>query len=305
MPAPNYNLLDLIHILLKWKKQILYVTLAAALISSIISFLLPVYYKSTATFYAYNLKSFDPRNLSTEETMEIFGDKEDADRLVTIGTSSGLENSMIAKFNLFKRYDIDSTEKFARTDLVEELRSNLEVIKNERSAIEVTVYDKDPVVAAQMANEAVRFMDEINKGPVMENNRKLLYVLKDQLDAKYTQLDSLSRSVRNLKKGDAPAGKSANQYFDDLKSVDIRLTEDLAETIKLKEKYDMAAALYKSNVSSIFLVEPAGVSEKKAKPIRWLIVVASTLGSFMLICLVAIFMETYKNDGGKPDTDRA
>jgi uncharacterized protein involved in exopolysaccharide biosynthesis len=299
MPAPNYNLFDLLHILLKWKKQILYTTLAAAAISAIISFLVPVYYKSTAVFYAYNLKSFDPRNFSTQETMEIFGDREDADRLVTIGASSGLENSMIAKFNLFERYEIDTTEKFARTKVVEELRSNLDVMKNERSAIEVTVYDKDPVVAAQMANEAVRFMDEINKGPVMDNNRKLLYVLKDQLDAKYAQLDSLSRAIRILKKGEVPSGKSAYQYFEDLKSVDIRLTEDLAETLKLKEKYDMAAALYKSDVSSIFLVEPAGVSEKKAKPIRWLIVVASTVGSFMLICLVAIFMEIYKNDGGR------
>jgi len=305
MPAPNYNLFDLLHILLKWKKQIIYATIAAAVISAIISFLVPVYYKSTAVFYAYNLKSFDPRNFSTQETMEIFGDREDADRLVTIGASSGLENSMIAKFNLFERYEIDSTEKFARTKLVEELRSNLDVMKNERSAIEVTVYDKDPVVAAQMANEAVRFMDEINKGPVMDNNRKLLYVLKDQLDAKYAQLDSLSRAVRILKKGDAPSAKSAYQYFEDLKSVDIRLTEDLAETVKLKEKYDMAAALYKSDVSSIFIVEPAGVSERKAKPIRWLIVVASTLGSFMLMCLVAIFMEVYKNDGSKSDAGRA
>jgi uncharacterized protein involved in exopolysaccharide biosynthesis len=305
MPDHNYNLFDLLRILLKWKKPIIYVCLSAVLISSIISFLVPVYYKSTATFYSYNLKSFDPRNLTSEESLEIFGTKEDADRLITIGTSSGLENAMIAKFNLFKRYDIDSTEKFARTNLLEKLRGNLEVKKNERSAIEVTVYDKDPVVAAQMANEAVKLMDDINKFPVMENNRKLLYVIKNQVDSKYAQLDSLSHSVRNLKKGDAPVAKTASQYFDDLKSVDVRLTEDLAETIKLKEKYDMAAALYNSNISSIFIVEPAGVSEKKAKPIRWLIVVASTFGAFMLICLAAIFMETYKNDGGKSDAGRA
>jgi uncharacterized protein involved in exopolysaccharide biosynthesis len=274
-------------------------------ISSIISFLVPVYYKSTATFYAYNLKSFDPRNISSEEVMEIFGDKEDADRLVTIGSSSGLENMMISKFNLFKRYDIDSTEKYARTNLVETLRDNMDVIKNERSAIEVTIYDEDPMVAAQMANEAVKIMDEINKGPIMENNRKLLYVLKDQLDAKYAQLESLSRDIRTMKKGNAPSAKTAYQYYEDLKSVDIRLTEDIAETIKLKEKYDVAAALYNSHVSSIFIVESAGISEKKAKPVRWLIVVTSTLGAFMLVCLLAIFMEVYKNDGVARDGDRS
>jgi uncharacterized protein involved in exopolysaccharide biosynthesis len=305
MPAPNYNLFDLLHVLLKWKKPILYVSLSAAVISSIISFLVPVYYKSTAIFYAYNLKSFDPRNISSEEVMEIFGDKEDADRLVTIGSSSGLENRMITKFNLFKRYDIDSTDTYARTNVVETLRANMNVIKNERSAIEVTVYDKDPAIAAQMANEAVKIMDEINKGPVMENNRKLLYALKDQLDAKYAQLDSLSHGIRNLKKENASSAKTAYQYFDDLKSVDVRLTEDLAEAIKLKEKYDMAAALYNSNVSSIFIVEPAGISEKKAKPIRWLIVLTSTLAALMLVCLLAIFLEVYKNNGVTADGNRS
>jgi uncharacterized protein involved in exopolysaccharide biosynthesis len=301
MPHPNYNLFDLFHILSKWKKTIIYVTLIALILSAVVSLILPVYYKSTAIFYPYNLKNFDPRNL--DQPSEIFGDKEDSDRLLLIGGSSALENKLISKFDLFKRYEIDKSEKYARTKLSEELRNNINIIKNERSAIEITVYDKDPKVAADMANETVKLIDEINKAPVIENYTKILNVFKSQVDAKYDELDSLSNSIRTIKK--QSEYKNANAYFDDLKNADVRVTSELVDALAMKEKYQRAVLFYNSNMPSIFIIEPAIVAERKAKPIRWIIVASSTFIALVLISMLAIFMEIYNNNEVKTHEGRS
>jgi hypothetical protein len=293
MSDPNYNLFDLLRILSKWKKIIIYVTLTVTILSAIISFIVPVYYKSTTIFYPYNLKSFDPRNLD-EPAEDIFGDKEDSDRLLLIGTSTFLENKLIEKFDLYKRYDIETTEKYARTKLIQELRDNLKLEKDERGAVEVTVYDEDPKVAADMANETVKLIDQINKAPIIETYSKIVKVFKSQLDEKYDELDSLSNNLRTFK--NTLVRKGVNAYFDDIKNADVRITTDIADVIILKEKYQMASLFYDSDMSSLFIVEPANIAEKKSKPVRWIIVAASTFGAFALMSILAIFMEMYKSN---------
>jgi hypothetical protein len=298
MGNQNYSLFDIIRVLIKWKKLIIVVTAVAAITSIIIAFLLPVYYKSTTIFYGYDLRAFDPRNLIAEEPIDIFGGESETERLLSIGKSSGLENMIIQKFDLYKRYNIDPKEKFARTEVVEKFRNNYKIVKNERAAIEVTILDKDPQVAADMANEIVAIIDIINKQPVIENNTKLLNVFKKQLDTKYAELDTLSKSVTSLRKNPVADNKqkSFQQYFEILKEVDIRLTEDIAETIKIKEGYDRVAALLSSDLRSVFIVEPAGPSEKKAWPVRWLIVTASTAGTFLFMILMVILLELYESE---------
>jgi uncharacterized protein involved in exopolysaccharide biosynthesis len=304
MPAPNYNLFDLIDILLKWKKPIILTCVAAALISSVVSFLIPVYYKSKAVFYPYDLKSIDPRYITSDKASEIFGTDDDLDRFISIGQSSEMENMMVSRFDLFKRYEVDSSEKYARTNILEELRSNFTIMKNERAAIEVTVYDKNPKIAAQMANEAVILMDQINKRSIMEKNKKVLTILKNQIDTKYMVLDSILKSVKMTKREEAKKSSGAKQYFDELKNIDVRLSEDYLETLKMKEQYETAISLYNSNLSSIMMVEEASPAEKKSRPVRWLIVISSTIGAFMLVCLLAIFIELYKNES-RVHEDRA
>jgi uncharacterized membrane protein len=301
MENQNYSLFDVIRLLIKWKKLIIFTVLTATVISIIVSLLLPVYYRSTSIFYGYNLRGFDPRNLIAEEPLDIFGGEEDTERLLSIGKSSGLENMIIKKFHLKERYKIDSTEKLSNTKVVETFRSNYKIVKNERGAIEISVLDQDPQIAADMANEIVSIMDKINKQPVIDNNIKLFNVFKKQLDTKYSELDSLSQSVIALRKnpGTTNQQRTIQQYFEILKEVDIRLTTDLAETIKIKEGYDRVDALLQSDLKSIYIIEPAGPSEKKATPIRWLIVVSSTLGTFLFMVIFVILLELYLSEFGQ------
>jgi uncharacterized protein involved in exopolysaccharide biosynthesis len=301
MSDHNYNLFDLIHVLSKWKKPIIYATLITAILSAIISFIIPVYYKSTAMFYPYNLNGFDPRNI--DEPSNIYGDNEDTDRILLIARSAAVEDQLIKKFDLYKRYNIDTSQKYAHTNLIDELRGNLGIVRNERSAIEINVFDKDPKVAADLANETVYLIDQINKAPVKENYLRILNILKNQVDSKYSELDSLSNSLRNLKK--QSQYKNVNSYFDDIKNMDVRVTTHLLEVLNMKEKYERAASFYNNDLPSIFIVEPAVAAERKAKPVRWLIVVSSTLVILVLISLAAIVMEVYNKYESQIHEDRS
>jgi capsular polysaccharide biosynthesis protein len=299
MENQNYSLMGVIEVLLKWKKLIISVTLGAIITSCIISFILPVYYKSTAIFYAYNLRGFDPRNLITEERMDIFAGEQDSDRLISIGKSSILHNKMIRKFDLYKRYNIDPKEKHAKTKVEDEFIDNYKIIKNERAAIEVSIRDKDPKVAATMANEVVAILDSINKQPIIENNTKLFNIYKKQLDNRYTVLDSITHSLSPIKKNaESPNNKSFNHFFE-IKEVDKRLTDEVMETMRIKGTFDRVSSLLDADLKSIYVIEPAEVSEKKSSPIRWLIVASSTVGTFLFMVLLVMLMELYQTEFGQ------
>jgi hypothetical protein len=173
-----------------------------------------------------------------------------------------------------------------------ELEDNLNIIKNERGAIEISVYDKDPKFAAKMASETASLIGDIYLTPVKENNARLLDILRSEVESRYKMLDSLSHAVNTFKK-EAQYNKNATAYFDDIKNIDVRLTNNIIEATETKEKYMSALRFYNTDMPAIFIVEPAVIPEKKSKPIRWIIVASTTFGAFVLISLAVILIELY------------
>jgi uncharacterized protein involved in exopolysaccharide biosynthesis len=49
-----------------------------------------------------------------------------------------------------------------------------------------------------------------------------------------------------------------------------------------------------ANLSNVFILQQATTSEKKAYPVRWIIVAVSIFGSFVLGCIVLLFTEKIK-----------
>ena len=290
------NLTDLIRIFARWKKTILIITLTAAIGSTVIAFILPKYYKSTTIFYPYNVKGLDPKNILSREVSEIFGTKDDGERMLQIGKSKELSTYIIRRFDLYKRYNIDTTEnELKEFEVQEEFEDNYKIIKNDIGAIEVIVYDKDPKVAADIANEAVNQINISNKRSIIENNTKLYAILKDKLDAKFKELEQMSNSIKSLRKENINQS-SMNQNMLNLNEVDVKLTEKITQSLDLKEKYDQITDMLGTDFNTIFLVEKASPSVKKARPVRWLIVAASTFLTFFFSVLGVLLLEFYKNN---------
>jgi tyrosine-protein kinase Etk/Wzc len=169
--ANKDNLLSVVGTLFRYRRPILWATCATAIGSLLISvFLLDNVYKATTSFYPLSADVFKPEQMfgTSNKDMEYFGEEADVDRLLTIGQSGDMYNFLIQKFNLYKHYKIDTTSERAPIKVREALEKLYAVKKTKTNSIEVSVEDKDRVLAATMANAARDKIDEIAQRIVRE-----------------------------------------------------------------------------------------------------------------------------------------
>lgn len=304
----TFNLIDLIRLILKWKVAIGIVTAIAAIGSIIISLALPNYYESSVIFFPSNPSLTDRQNLFRTEAgdmpVSFFGKEKDADRLLQIGKSAQLTGYMIHKFDLFKHYDIDpETAKYPQYQVNKEFEDNYTIFKNEFGAIEIHVIDQDKQMAANMANEIVRKIDEINSSMIVANKKDVLDIFEKKVAEKKREVEQTNEELISLKEKfnihDAktfnPKGKAEIAAVEEilvLEGVKESSIEELNTTMKLFSQYKTAA---EKNFSSTYILQQAYPAEKKVKPIRWLIVVSSTLTAFIVSILLVAFIDLLKN----------
>lgn len=192
------NLLGLVASVFKRKKQILWICAIAGIGAILISLVLPNYYKSTSIFYAASADVTRPISVGPDlKERDIFGIEEDLDRIMTCASSRELVDFLIAEFDLYKHYDIDPESKKGKFKVREALDGNMELKKTKYEAIELSIEDEDPEVAAKMVNAAVDKVNSIaqnltkstqakqiaNRQAAMIEKKKSIQVLGDTLSA--------------------------------------------------------------------------------------------------------------------------
>lgn len=291
--SDSFDLTTIFRIIQKWKKPILIACAIAVLGSIIITmpFIMPPYYKSRVVFYASNPALTDRHNLFRTEAGDIpistFGDEQDNDRLLSIAKSTNISAFAVKKFNLFKHYKIDpKKEAFPNYKVNKEFEDNYKVVKNELGAIEMYVSDKDSMMAAYMANEIMYKVDAINAAMIKKNDAEVLKMFEERVKEKRNALLSVSDSLKNINTGDnARARFLEEQYENSIKDMN-----------KLSTLYEQYKITGNKEISTIYVVEKAQPSEKKDRPVRWIIVTAALLITFFLSVLTALIVDRMKRD---------
>jgi hypothetical protein len=282
---------ELIRILYRWLKPIGIVSGIAAVLSALVSLLLPEYFLSTAVITPINPHLMDRTSLFSVEGGEtpvyLFGGKPELNRLVTLSTSRSLEEHLVNKFKLYEHYKIDTTDKLKGYWVSEELRSHFKTVKTPDGLLKIEVLDKDPNIAAQMANEIVTQLDTLNKLVIMEKKLGFTSLYAREAEVAQTHLetmrDSLIRAINN--------------------DPDDTVTAHVLERIirKAVEEYNSATTIYKQHLSainqpysSVYIIESAVPAVKRTKPVRWLIVVSATLVTLATMMLMSVFIEKFK-----------
>jgi uncharacterized protein involved in exopolysaccharide biosynthesis len=206
MPARPYQLTGIFFLLLKWRKPLVVLVAAAALLSAGIAFLLPNEYQSTAVFYPTDLNDINAEQLlrgSRAETPELFGTTEDIDRMLTIAYSQPLADHIIRKFDLARHYGSDTTHAEGRQEVVDEFLSNFEAEHTERDAIAITFRDRDKHLAAAVANAITARIGQLNQQLIAGNRQEVLHIYNKRnefLRQQYHRLrDSLQQSRRRFR----------------------------------------------------------------------------------------------------------
>ena len=175
MSSPSFSLVGLGPIVQRWKYLVGAAVVLAAVVSIIVALLLPNVYKSTAVFIPTNPQTADPDRLLEGAKLEVSGRAEDLDRVITIGESQPVALFLIRKHRLYRHYKIDQDGgDVADNAVLTQFSGNLDIVHNERDAIELTFKDEDKVLAARIANDLVHVIDSVNQQLTLENRRKVL-----------------------------------------------------------------------------------------------------------------------------------
>lgn len=288
---------SLLKSILKWKWHVVAVTIIAAALGAVFSgpkFITPKF-KSEAILYPNGLSEFSDETY-TEQMLQIMESQEIID-------------SVVEKFDLMSHYEIDKNYKYAKTALLGEYHDRVSISKTPYDGVRVKVLDKDPQLACDMVNEIIRLYDvkfaEIHKAKKWENVR----MFEKQLNNKYAFIDSLKRDLSKitnegemlnymyLSKGNSIAFFSENK---DNNSGDISTAIALVELIAtetadytdVRHFYEEELRQAEGDMTYSNVVSKPFVSDKKATPVRWVIVALSGIAAFLLSLLVVAAIET-------------
>lgn len=319
---PNFNSDELIGFLWKKRKPLIIITVAAAVISVAISLMLTPYYKATATVFPTRSNSVDFQGTARNSVVE-FGDEADAERLLQVLISPEIRDSLTLKYDLYEHYDIDSNESQARFKFQEAYEGNVQFNRTRYNSITIDVFDADPEVAADMANDIVRLVDTVMNRMIRERSKAPMWAVQGEVELIKTEMSDYSDRLKALSdSGVVGIDARANLNSDILEAKragDKALVMELEREKEASQKYGADYDLY-SNLSEFFSLRysnildvndqahqyahtniqqtirhsMAEVPDKKAKPKRAIIVVFSTFSAFLFGIFALLALEKIK-----------
>ena len=293
-----------------WKKRkiLLIVSAAAFVISGVIAFLMTPIYRSTAIVFpaATSTVSFNELRNAKASAMD-FGEEEQAEQLIQILQSSRIRDKIVQRFDLLKHYDIDANDENKHYKLVKEYNENILFVRTRYGSIQIDVLDRDPVLAADIANKIVDLIDTVKNEMVYERTLPAFEINKrkmDQMEADrknvLNQLDSLAAIGVVPLEGRANLfaayidAKSPEDRAEFKKKIEINLqygatfdgleyirNEKITKLADFQVSYEQAESDANTKFNHKFVVERAVVADKKDKPKRMIIMILATLGTFI------------------------
>ncbi len=291
--------------------QLIVVVVAAVLLSALFSspiFITPLF-KSTCLLYPSNISPYSDES-ETEQSVQIF-------------QSRDIRDSLVKRFNLAKHWGIDSGYKYFESTLIWEYSQKVHVNKTQFEAVEIEVLDHDPIMARDLVqgmldayNNKIRAMHKSKFGEVVRNYNYIMGVKKGYLDSLKTRAQDLglqyglldfqgqTREVTraylstgggSVRSAEAKAMKKNMEEKGGemlMLSEMLRAESDAYSTMKLDA--DRALLDYNRDYTYVNVLSKPSVADKKSYPVRWLIVVFSTLSAFFLALLIIGVIEKNK-----------
>lgn len=287
---------------------------AAAVFSTIASFVITPQYRSFAVLYPSNLIEMGAET-TTEQLMQVL-------------QSDMVRDSVIKQFNLFAHYGIDSTKRSARSAMAMEFRDHVAVEKTQFESVIIEVLDEDPVVARDMVNSIIHYYNRKSKLLQKEKSLEVVKILTDQVAVKKHEMDSMERVLTAIRTeygildyslqteyaterylqvitqpGLADRAKFIEPLLNALKEKGgefVALNEHLWRTRgkynDLKEQLEKAIQDVEKNLTFCNVVIAPEVADQKAYPIRWLIVLVSMVASVLFSIVFLSAWESLKSN---------
>ena len=198
----NYNISEeegfIGSFFLFWKsrKFIVKNVIVVAISSIIISLLLPKWYASKAVVLSSGAGQFNFLSSISPIPVADFGlstINEDINNFIAILQSRTVKEYMVKKFNLVDRYKQRDIE-FA----IEAFEEKMELEVTEEGTLEITIIDKDPLIAKEMVTEVLFMLDQINQSIGMEAGKYNREFLEDRININKKDLEKAELALKTF-----------------------------------------------------------------------------------------------------------
>jgi hypothetical protein len=300
-----FSNLNMVKLVIKWRIHLIIIMAAAVLLSVLFScpwFIKPKY-KSTAVLYPSNLIPYSSET-PTELMLQIFN-------------SDDIRDTLIKKFDLVSHYDIDKDGQYYYTKVIKTFEANVDVHKTEYESVVIDIFDTDPLVACKMVKEMVNLFNKKARKLQKDKSVEVLKIAQYQLNQKQIQIDSLKKILDGLRADygildytvqvkeaskayykTMSGSKLASTMIENLqnKGGDFILISSLYYAAsdsynKLKEEYELALRDVTKELTYTNYVSSPIPADKKSYPIRWLIVVITSITTFIFAMVIIMLLE--------------
>ncbi len=314
------NLLVFVY---QYRKILIIVSFAAAIVSSIISLLIEEKYKSTVIMFPTTTNSISKAliadNFGGKDDVLELGEEEQAEQLLQILNSDEIRNRIINKYDLMNHYEIEQDDPFKLTKLTRKFNSNISFEQTEFMSVKVEVLDRNPDTAALIANDIASLLDTVKNRMRKKIALEALEIVEGEYFGMMNYMQQMEDSLAKIRAMGVHDPESQSEVLTEQLAVAtlknnknaIKVIENQLATLAeyggiyisirdnfewdrkqlsfLKAKYAEAKIDAEKSLEHKFIVNQATPAERKSYPIRWLIVVSSTIASFLL-CLITIMV---------------
>ncbi len=257
-------------------------------------------YSSSASFYMSESSAGTNVGQNQEFRMpEVLHSNEQYNRAYQLINSSKIHEHLIRKFNLLKHYGIDTTREFYFEEAIAVLSSRIQVKKSPFNMISVSVSDAHRYLAADIANEIVVYLDQMNKNLLINSMKQRLGVYETLV--KNTQNDNSIRTAlfnKQLADLNLLLSRLEKQSTNSMGVLELqsRLSQLIAsmerstdDLMRMKVFYSLALqSVQEKNLPSVIIVQKARPSHQS---LGWQSLTISFL--IMLLVLTGIIYSVY------------
>jgi tetratricopeptide (TPR) repeat protein len=278
----NFNLAEIVPVLLKNKKLIIGFVVISLVITSITLFIVPKYYRSTSVVVAANPALADKARLfnkNIEGLYSNYGSSDDLDRIYGIANLDTTFKTIIREFNLIQYYKLkeDSADLNERKALLY-LRDDLILQKTELNQLKIMVLTKDKILSAKIVNRVVSFVHEILQNVWRKSYQSSLKHLQYSITLFEKEYKNLSDSIVNNS-----TNSTIVQLLSNKKNV---LLDQINEYQKAANEFALAI---QNNPPALIEIEKGYPSAKADKPKKLEVLTAAFFISFIFACLLVLF----------------
>ena len=183
------------------KTSILLGGLIASVIYVIVFAFYPKKYDANTIIYSASKNKAEAVQLSDVNSLQNLNESY---TIINWVYSTQLINHLISKFELYKHYDIDSSESDSYSNCFNRITQAINVYLTPYGAVRINVKDKDRFMAADLANEILIQVDKLNKEKIVENRkfsiREYEFLLKEFSADVNSQRDSIKSIINSFSK---------------------------------------------------------------------------------------------------------